>query len=57
MSLGVDFEFLEAQAWPVCHCHFLLPVDLDVELSALSPAPHLPACGHASRHDNNELNL
>jgi hypothetical protein len=31
-------------------------LDEDVELSA-PPAPCLPACCHASCHDNNELNL
>jgi len=28
---------------------FMLPVDLDVELSAFSPALCLPACYHASQ--------
>ena len=36
---------------------FLLPVDQDVEVSAPSPAPRLPANHHASHHDNNGLNL
>lgn len=35
----------------------LLPVDQDVELSAPSPAPCLPACCHVSCYDNNGLNL
>lgn len=29
----------------------------DAELSAPSPAQGLPGCSHASRHDDNELNL
>lgn len=29
---------------------FMLPEDLDVELSAYSPALCLPACHHASQH-------
>jgi hypothetical protein len=32
----------------------LLPSDQDVEFSALSPAPRLSACPHASLCDNNE---
>jgi hypothetical protein len=32
-------------------------VDLDVELSAPSPAQCLAACHHASCHVENELNL
>ena len=35
----------------------LLPADQDVELSAPSPAPCLPACRHVSLHDDNGLNL
>ena len=35
---------------------FLLPVDLDVKLSATSLAPSLPAHCHASHHDDNGLN-
>ena len=34
-----------------------LPSGQDVELSAPSPAPQLPAPCHASCHDDNELNL
>ena len=37
--------------------HFLLPPDLDVELSASSPAPCLPTQHHASHHEENWLNL
>jgi hypothetical protein len=40
----------------VAHSQFLLPVTPDVELSATSPAPCLPACCHVSCHDNG-LNL
>ena len=36
---------------------FLLPVDVDVELSTTSPVPCLHACHHASHHDDNGLNL
>jgi hypothetical protein len=32
-----------------------LPADPEVELSDISPAPCLPACCHASHHDDNEL--
>jgi hypothetical protein len=34
-----------------------LPADLAIEPSATSPVPRLPACRHASRHDDNGLNL
>jgi hypothetical protein len=37
--------------------HFLLPADLDVKLSAPSPAPCLPAFCHVSCYDDNGLNL
>jgi hypothetical protein len=47
---GVGFEVSNLKPVP-----FLLPAD--VELSATSLAPCLPACSHASWHDNNELNL
>jgi len=40
----------------VWHSHLLL-VDLDVELSALSPVPCLLVRCHISCHDNNGLNL
>jgi hypothetical protein len=55
----VGSEVPEVQVWPrVAHCLFLLPDDLDAELSALSPAPGLPACHHhASDYDDNGLNL
>ena len=36
---------------------FLPPVDPDVELSATSLAPRLPACHHASHDDDYVLNL
>ena len=54
---SVDLEVAEVETWPEGHCHFLLPVDLYVELSATSPARCLPACYHAFCHDNSELNL
>jgi hypothetical protein len=50
-ALGVS----NAQARPSVIL-FLLPAYLDVELSATSPAPHLPARCHTSHHDNG-LNL
>jgi hypothetical protein len=67
--VGVGVALLEE----MCHCGgwalsspmlklcpmwtLLLLLDPDVELSAPSPAPCLPGCYHASRHDDNELNL
>lgn len=36
---------------------FRLPTAPDVELPALSAAPCLPACHHATSHDENGLNL
>jgi hypothetical protein len=36
---------------------FLLPADPDVELLTPSLAARLPACHHASRHDDNRLKL
>ena len=50
-SLGVGFGVSEAQARSSGSLS-VLPADPDVELSATSPAPHLPAC-----HHNNGLNL
>jgi hypothetical protein len=43
----VGFGVSNAQARPSVSV-FLLPVDPDVELSATSPAPCLPACQHVS---------
>ena len=40
--MGVDFDVSYAQAIPSVAHNLLLPVDLDVELSA-PPAPCLPA--------------
>lgn len=37
--------------------HFMLPADHEVEFLALSPAPGMPACHHASYLDDNGLNL
>jgi hypothetical protein len=39
-----------------CCILFLLPVDLDVEFAAPSPALCLTACCHAFCHDDNGLN-
>jgi hypothetical protein len=36
---------------------FLLPANLDIELSSYSPAPHMLACHHASCHNENGINL
>ena len=41
MSLGMGFEVSDAQARPGVTL-FLMPVDLDVKLSATSPALYLP---------------
>jgi hypothetical protein len=57
MSLGWVLRFQRLKPDLVAHCLFLLPVDPEVELSAPSPAPRLPACNHVSCHDNNGLNL
>jgi hypothetical protein len=56
--MGADFEVFYAQAMPtVANSPLLLPASQDVELSIPSPAPCLPGCYHASRHDDNGLNL
>ena len=61
MSLGVGFEVAEAQVRPsglLClPAACAEPVDPDVELSATSPAPSLPAWRRVSCHDDNGLNL
>ena len=67
MSLcGQALRSLSAQAPPVwkkpsswlpVKGTFILPSDQDVELPALSPAPHLPAGCHDFCHDDNDLNL
>lgn len=41
----------------VCLILFLLPTDLNVELSATSPALCLTVYNHTSCHDNNVLNI
>lgn len=56
MSLGVEFEVWEAQARTGVTL-FLLPADPDIELSAVSLAPCLPECHHASCRDDNGLKL
>lgn len=49
---------LRSQARPsVTHCLFLLSGDPDVEVSAISLVPSLPACLHVSCHDDNGLNI
>ena len=64
---GVGFEFSYAQAPPTEEESLLMdacgrvsswmPLDQDVELSAPFPASCLPACCHASHHDDNGVNL
>lgn len=56
VSVGVGFEVSKAQARPSGSL-FLLPADLDIELSATSPTPHLPAYHHAPCRKDNVLNL
>jgi hypothetical protein len=53
VTVGSDFEVSVAQVTPsVAHLlFFLLAADPDVELLA-PPAPCLPACHHASYHDD-----
>ena len=48
---------LKCSSQTQCHSLFLLLMNPDVELSGTSPAPCLPVCHHASRYDNNRLNL
>jgi hypothetical protein len=50
---GVGLEAIYVQAMPSVEYSLLLPV----ELLALSPAPFLSGCRHASHHDDNGLNL
>jgi hypothetical protein len=50
VSLGMGFEVSGPGSLS------LLP-ELNVELSATSAAPRLPACHDASHHDDNGLNL
>ena len=56
VSLKVGFEVSKAPDRPNVTL-FLLPVNLDIELSIPTPLPCLQAGYHASCHDNNELNL
>lgn len=41
----------------VLQCRFLLPANPDMQLSAMSLVPRLPAHDPASCHDDNGLNL
>jgi hypothetical protein len=52
----VSFNVLYVQAIPSI-AHSLLPLteDHNVQVSAASPAPCLPACCYASLHDGNGL--
>jgi hypothetical protein len=55
---GVGFMVLEAQARTKDSILFLLPDNLDVEVSAHSPTPCLHAyLQHVSYHDSNGLSL
>ena len=51
----MGFEVSEAQV-RLTGFLFLLPAYLEVELSATSLVPYLPAWYHASHYDDNELN-
>ena len=53
--MEVGFEMSYVQATPSVSIHSLVPSDHDVELSAPSPAPCLPAAV-MFLHDDNELN-
>lgn len=55
MPLGQCLEVSNSQARP-SDSLFLLPVDLNIELSAIPPSPCLPECCHSSCCDNNVLN-
>lgn len=55
VSLGMDFVVSDTQAR--FSSFFLLPVDMDIELSAISPVSCLPLYRHATHHDENELNF
>jgi hypothetical protein len=58
VAVASSFEVAYAQAVPsVAHSPLLMLMDQDVELLAPSPAPCLPACCHASHHDDNGLDL
>jgi hypothetical protein len=56
VSLSVSFEVWETQD-RLSGSSWRQPTDLDVEFLAPSPASCLPACWHASHHDDNGLNL
>ena len=57
VSLGQALMSQKLKPGLVAHCLFMLSQDPDIELSATSPAPCLPACHHASHHDDNGLDL
>jgi hypothetical protein len=53
----VGFALSYSQAtFSMSHCLLLWPIEQDVELSAPSPVPCLPALGYASHHDDYGLN-
>lgn len=53
---GLGFEVSKTQD-RLSSFLFRLPEDKDLELSATSPTPCLPAYHHAPHHDDNGLNL
>ena len=58
MSLRVGFEVSKAQASPrVSLSLFQLPVDLDIELTAIFLTPCLPLCHHGPHHNDDGPNL
>ena len=56
VEVGLEVSYAQAMSSAV-HSLLRLPVDQDAELSAPSPALCLPACHHASHHDDNGQNL
>jgi hypothetical protein len=58
VSVRAGFKVLYGQAMPsIGHSLLLLPAEQDKELSAIPPAPCLPAGHHVSCHNNCGLNL
>ena len=51
IGAGVVFGVSDVHVGSRVSAPFLLPTDLDVELSATSPAPCLLVCNHASHQD------
>lgn len=55
--LGKALSFQKPKLGPGNLCPFLLPIDLDVELSVTPRVTFLPACYYASHNDDKQLNL